>query len=128
MHAVPTPTVTLTVLSSEPHVVGGTFSLQCEATVSHHVNTPVSVDFTWSRTNELLIGSSDSRVTILRSTAVSYLTYRSIMTISDLRITADSNMNYDCQAVVRSDPPSPFISNSTPVTSNTQLLNVLGML
>ena len=120
--------VTLTVLSSESHVVGGTFSLQCEATLSHHVNTPISVDFIWRRISGPLTGDSDSRVTISRTMAVGNLTYRSILTISDLRIAADSNMNYDCQAAVRSDPSSPFILNSTLATSNTQLLIVLSML
>lgn len=120
--------MTLTVLSSEPHVVGGTFSLQCEAMVSHHVNTPVYIEFTWRRTSGLLTGGSDSRVTISRTMAVGNLTYRSILTISDLRITDDSNENHDCLAVVRSDPPSPVILNSTSAASSTQLLNVLGML
>ena len=123
-HAVPTPTVTLTVLSSEPHVVGGTFSLQCEATVSHHVDTLVSVDFTWRRTSRSLTGSSDSRVTI--SKTGSDPTYWSILTINELRIGTDSNMSYTCQAVVISDPPSPFILNSISGTSDAYLLDVLG--
>ena len=127
-HAVPSPVVTLTVLSSEPHVVGGTFSLQCEATVSQHVDTPVSVNITWRRTSRWLDGSSDSRVTISQTMGFANLTYRSILTVSDLRIAADSNMNYDCQAVVISDPPSQVILTSAFAASNTQLLNVLGML
>ena len=118
--------MTLTVLSSEPHVVDGTFSLQCEATVSHHVNTPVSVDFTWRRTSGPFTGrlSSDSRVTI--SKAGSDLRYWSILTISELRIGNDSNMNYTCQAVVISDPPSPFVLNSMSGMSDAYPLDVLG--
>ena len=120
--------MSLTVLSSEPHVVGGTFSLQCEATVSQHVDTPVSVNITWRRTSGQLTGNSDSRVTISRTMAAGNLTYRSILIISDLRIAADSNTNYVCQAAVISDPSFPSILNSTPAISNTQLLNVLCML
>ena len=124
-YAVPTPTVSLTVLSSEPHDVGGTLSLQCQATVSHHINTPISVVFTWRRNSNLL--TSDSRVTISAATAVSSLAYRSTLSISDLSISADSNMNYNCEAVVRSNPASPFILESASATSNSYRLNISGM-
>ena len=120
--------MTLTVLSSEPHVVGGTLSVQCQATVSHHVNTPVFVNFTWRRTSGQLVSSSSSRVTISETIAVTNLTYRSTLTISDLGIGADSHINYSCQAAVRSDQVSPYILASTSTTSNMYLLDVHGML
>ena len=118
------PSVVLTVLSSDPHFVGGTLSFQCEATVSHHVNTPIFVAFTWTRNSMPLSSSSDSRVNLSRTTVINTLTYRSTLTISDLSIEVDSDMNYTCQAVVRSEPESPYIMNSEPVTSNTYLLTV----
>ena len=130
-HAVPSPTVTLTVLSSadcRDHVVGGTFSVQCQATVSHHVNTPVSVNITWGRTSGLLSSGSNSRITISETTALSGLIYRSTLTLSDLSNGADSNMNYYCQAVVTPDPVSSYILASTQATSNMYLLTVCGML
>ena len=129
-YAVPSPTVTLTVLSSadcRDHVVGGTFSVRCQATVSHHVNTPVSVNITWGRTSGLLSSGSNSRVTISETTAVSGLIYRSILTLSDLSTGTDSNMNYYCQAAVTPDPVSSYISASTQATSNTYHLAICGM-
>ena len=122
--------MTLTVLSSESqHVVGGTFSVQCQATVSHHVNTPVTVDFTWRRTGEIINGDSlSSRTTISSTTSATRLTYMSILTMNDLRIGADSQMDYSCEAVVQSDPYSPNILTSTSAESNAYFLHVLGML
>ena len=131
VHAVPSPMVTLTVLSSadcRDHVVGGTFSVQCQATVSHHVNTPVSVNITWGGTSGLLNSGSNSRVTISETTAVPGLTYRSTLTLSDLSTGTDSNMNYYCQAAVTPDPVSSYILASTQATSNMYLLTVCGML
>ena len=125
---VPSPTVILTVLSYEPHVIGGTFSVLCQATVSHHVNTPVSVDFTWRRTSGLITSDSDSRITISDTTPVSGLSYSSTLTINDLGIGADSQMSYDCEAVVRSDSSSPYILSSITATSITYLLHVFGIL
>ena len=104
-------------------MVGGTFSLQCGVTVSHHINTPVSVDFTWRRTSGPLTGSSDPRVMI--STAGNDLTYWSILAINELRIGTDSNINYTCQAVVISDPQSTFILTSISGMSDAYLLDVL---
>ena len=127
--AVPqSPSVVLTVLSTGPHFVGDTLSLQCEATVSHHVNTPIFVAFTWTRNNVPLSSSSNSRVNISRTTVINSLTYRSALTISDLSIEGDSGMNYTCQAVVRSEPVSPYILSSASVTSNTYFLTVSRML
>ena len=119
--------MTLTVLSSESqHVVGGTFSVQCQATVSHHVNTPVAVDFTWRRTSGLITSSSSPRIAISNPTAISNQSYSSILTITDLGI-GDSQMNYSCEAVVRSDPVSGHIFASALARSNTYTLNVQGM-
>ena len=123
--AVPqSPSVMLTVLSTDPHLVGGTLSLQCEATVSHHVNTPVFVAFTWTKNNMSLSSSSDLRVNISKTTVINSLTYRSALTISDLSTEVDSDMNFTCQAVVRSEPESPYILSSESVTSNTHFLTV----
>ena len=123
--AVPrSPSVMLTVLSSDPHFVGGTLSLQCEATVSHHVNTPVFVAFTWTRNNVPLLNTSDSRVKISTNTVINSLTYRSVMTISDLSTEVDSDMSYTCQTVVRSEPVSPYILSSESVTSNAYFLTL----
>ena len=106
--------MTLTVLSSEPqHVVGGTFSVQCQATVSHHVNTPVTVNFTWRRTSGTITSGSSPRIAISDTTAISNQLYSSILTITDLSIGADSQMNYSCEAVVRPDPLSAYILAST---------------
>ena len=115
--------MTLTAVSSEPHEVGGMLSLQCLVSISHHVNTPVSVDFTWRRSNGLLM-NANSRVAISTTTTVSSTTYRSTLSVSDLSIASDSNQGYYCQAVVRSDSASPFVLNSTAASSNTYLLNV----
>ena len=125
---VPSPTVTLAVISSESqHVVGGTFSLQCQATVSHHVNTPVAVDFIWRRTSGLITSSSSPRIAISDTTAISNQSYSSILTITQLGIENDSQMSYSCEAVVRSDPLSSYISASNSAPSNTYTLNVQGM-
>ena len=124
---VPSPTVTLTVLSSEPHVVGGTFSVQCQATVSHHVNTQVSMDFSWRRTSGLMASSLNSRITISDTIAINNVSYSSTLTISDLGIGADSQMSYSCEAVVRSNSASPYILDSPSATSNTFVLNVQGI-
>ena len=118
--------MSLTVLSTHPHSVGGNFSTQCEATVSHHVNTPVSVEFIWFRGDEQLSESFDSRVDIAETVSVGDLVFRSFMTISDLSIRTDSNVNYSCQASVRPIPISQFIINSDTALSNTELLEVLG--
>jgi hypothetical protein len=127
-YAVPSPTVALTVLSSEPqHVAGGTFSAQCQATVSHHVNTPVTVDFTWGRTSGLITSSSSPRIAISDTTSDTNLTSMSTLTITELSIGAESQMNYSCEAVVRSDPYSPNILTSTPAESNIYFLYVHGM-
>ena len=120
--------MSLTVLSSEPqHVVGGTFSVQCQATVSHHVNTPVTVDFTWRRTSGIITSGSDPRI-ISNTTAISNQLYSSILTITDLSIGADSQMGYSCEAVVRSDPLSAHILASTLARSNMYTLTVQGMI
>ena len=125
---VPAPTVQLTVFSSEPHAVGGTLTIHCEAVVSNHVNTPVSVDFTWGRTSGSLTAGSDSRVNISETTTVRSHTYLSILILSDLGIGSDSNQNYWCQASVRSSPPSQYILDSTTATSTDNYhLTVNGM-
>ena len=122
------PSVMVTVLSTGPHLVGDTLSLQCEATVSHHVNTPVSVAFTWTRNNLPLSSSSDTRVNISTTMVINSLTYRSALAISDLSIEVDSDMNYTCQAVVRSEPVSPYVLSSASITSNAYFLTVSRML
>lgn len=124
--AVPPPTVTLTVLSSAPHAVGGTFTVQCQAVVSHHVNTPVTIKFTWRKTRGQLTTDSDTRVTISTVALVSSHTYRSNLTLTDLSIATDSNQNYSCQASVMSTLASAYILNSSIVTSNAYLLKVHG--
>ena len=124
---VPSPSVTLTAISSEPHVVGDTLSLRCQATVSHHINTLVTVDFTWTKSSTPLSGSSDSRVTVSETAAVNSQTYRTTLTVSGLSIREDSNLNYTCQAVVRSEPASSYILSSTSALSDAYLLNVHGM-
>ena len=128
IHAVPSPTMTLTVLSSESqHVVGGTFSVQCQATVSHHVNTPITVDFTWRRTSGIITSSLSPRIAVSATTAISNHSYSSILTITDLGIGADSQMSYSCEAAVRSSPVSAHILASTLVRSNMYTLNIQGM-
>ena len=108
-------------------MVGGTFSVQCQATVSHHVNTPVTVDFTWRRTSGIITSDSGSRIAISNTTAISNQLYSSILTITDLSIGADSQMGYSCEAVVIPDPPSAYILASTLARSNMYTLNVRGM-
>lgn len=108
-------------------MVGGTFSVQCQATVSHHVNTPVTVNFTWRRTSGTITSGSSPRIAISDTTAISNQLYSSILTITDLSIGADSQMNYSCEAVVRPDPLSAYILASTLARSNTYTLNVRGM-
>ena len=120
--------MTLTVVSSESqHVVGGTFSVQCQATVSHHVNTPVAVDFTWRRTSGLITSNSSPRIAISDTTAISNQSYSSILTITDLGIGSDSEMSYSCEATVTSDPVSTHIIASAMGRSNTYTLNVQGI-
>lgn len=118
----------LTVLSTAPHIVGGNFSAQCQASVSHHVNTPVSIEFIWTKGAEQLSNSlADSRVEISETAAVSSHVYRSILTINDLSIGAHSNENFSCQASVRPIPISQYIRNSTTASSSSLLLEVQGM-
>ena len=107
-------------------MVGGIFSVQCQATVSHHVNTPVTVDFTWRRTSGPI--NLSSRVIISNTTSVTNLIYVSTLTINDLSIGIDSQMNYSCEALVTPDPYSPNILTSTLAQSNTYFLHVHGML
>ena len=109
------------------HVVGGTFSVQCQATISHHVNTPVAIDFTWRRTSGLITSGSSPRIAISDPTAISNQSYSSILTITDLGIGADSQMSYSCEAAVTSDPVSAHILASALARSNTYTLNVQGM-
>ena len=125
LHAVPSPTVSLAPLSSEPHTVGGVFSLRCQVTVSRHVDTPTSVDITWLRNGGSISASSpDARVAISDTTVTGGLTYQSTLTIRDLSISMDSNIGYSCQAIARSDPESSFILNSPSASSSVYTLQI----
>ena len=121
------PTVTLSVLSSELHHEGESLILQCQATVSHHINTPVSVDFVWRVSDgRTLTSATNTRVAISDTTAVSVYTYQSNLTFRELIIMEDSNLNYFCEAMVMSTPVSPYILPSSSSPSNTYHLNVTG--
>ena len=120
IYAVPAPSMSLTVVSSEPYIVGDTFTARCQATISHHIDTPVSILITWRRTG----GTTDSRVTVSETTAINSLTYQSTYTIRDLSIDMDSGSSVSCMATLSSHSGSQFITNSTAGSSTAYNLQV----
>ena len=108
-HAVPTPSVTVTVQPSGPLYAGTTsVTLTCTITLSVDVDTDVMMEVTWFRLGTPL-SNTISRVSI-SPLAESGRTFTSNLTLSPLY--PEDNTNFTCEAIGHPRPTQQFINAS----------------
>lgn len=111
--------VSLSPVQSGPFYIGGSITLQCQASISSLVDTPVSPTFTWKKQSGVVLTNTD-RLTITTNPS----TYQSTLTITRLSSGLDADEPYLCEVTVGPTTPSPLIMPSLPSVSTPYTLTL----
>lgn len=109
---VPSPMVSLSPLQSSPYYIDGNITLQCQASISSFIDTPVLSIFTWRKNNGTVL-TNTTRLTIVTDSQA----YQSTLTITGLSLEIDTDQSYSCEVILVPDNPSTYVLRSMPSVS-----------
>ena len=118
-HAVPVPSVSITMSSDNPLYAGSSLTITCITELSASIDTDVIVSALWKKAGDSI--SSGDRITISQPQLVSSSVYESELTISPLSTTLDSG-DYSCEISVHPSPVSPYIAASASASATVSLV------
>ena len=108
-------------------LAGSQLTLYCNITVDINVDTPFTVDTTWTRTdsydNDTIIDSISGRVIVYSPYSTSVNRYQSRIEFSTLSIVEDPG-EYTCEVAINSNSTYTFVHDSDSYDNASSQLNI----